>query len=148
MSKVEIKIEIDPMDQVQVVALTALLNAIGGNGELKAPQVANQKEEKIPPHKQKPSATSTVTETAASKPAATKPAATKPAPKKEVIKKEEEGTEGESISIDEIRGLLSKKVSNFRTEIKSKLTEFGANNVTSLPEEKYSDFYEFLNSLE
>lgn len=53
----------------------------------------------------------------------------------------------EAIKIEDVRALLSTKVTDHRDSIKEKLTSFGANNVTSLKPEHYSEFVDFLNSL-
>lgn len=76
------------------------------------------------------------------------PAATSSATESEEIrslldKKVEERT----IKIEEIRALLAKKVEAHRPAIKAKLTEFNAANVTSLKEENYKAFMDFLNTL-
>lgn len=52
------------------------------------------------------------------------------------------------IKISDLRTLLSKKVDEHRDDIKAKLTELGAKNVTTLDEAKYEEFYTFLKSLE
>lgn len=75
-----------------------------------------------------------------------KKATRKTTPKKETPA-EEISTEEKSTTIEEVRALLATKVADNRTDIKAKLTEFKANNVTSLKEENYKEFMEFLNSL-
>lgn len=60
----------------------------------------------------------------------------------------EETTNKESeIKISDLRTLLSKKVDEHRDDIKAKLTELGAKNVTTLDESKYEEFYTFLKGL-
>lgn len=60
----------------------------------------------------------------------------------------EEVTNKESeIKISDLRTLLSKKVDEHRDDIKAKLTELGAKNVTTLDESKYEEFYTFLKDL-
>lgn len=68
-----------------------------------------------------------------------------PQPKKEEKKKEQK--KDKTIKIGDIRSLVSKKVNDHREDIKEKLSEYGAKNVTSLEEENYVDFYNFLNEL-
>lgn len=51
------------------------------------------------------------------------------------------------LDITDIRKVLASKVNTHREAIKEKLNEFGVQNVTTLPTEKYSEFYTFLNSL-
>lgn len=53
-----------------------------------------------------------------------------------------------SISIDEVRAALAKKVNTHREEIKEKLTELGAPSVTKLDSSKYEEMLNFLNSLD
>jgi outer membrane biosynthesis protein TonB len=60
----------------------------------------------------------------------------------------EETTNKESeIKISDLRTLLSKKVDEHRDDIKAKLTELGAKNVTTLDESKYEEFHTFLKDL-
>ena len=66
----------------------------------------------------------------------------KPVAKVETPKPEEKG-----IKIEDVRALTAKKVGTFRREIKAKLTELGAPNVTSLDESLYGTFMDFLNNL-
>lgn len=83
-----------------------------------------------------------------------KKAPVKAASKKAPVKVEEEAeeeAEGEAeesdIKIEDVRALLAKKVNDNRDAIKAKLTELGANNVTSLESSNYPKFMEFLNGL-
>lgn len=91
----------------------------------------------------------------AKKPATRKTRATKPDPKPKEEKpvekievKDEEVVEAKKITIDAVRELLSKKVGEHREDIKSKLGELGAANVTKLDVGKYEKFYTFLSELE
>ena len=59
----------------------------------------------------------------------------------------EEEEKSEGIKIEEVRALTAKKVGTFRREIKAKLTELEAPNVTSLDESLYGTFMDFLNDL-
>lgn len=52
-----------------------------------------------------------------------------------------------SITIESIREELSKKVNDFRNEIKEKLNELGAPSVTKLDKSKYQEMYNFLMAL-
>ena len=66
-----------------------------------------------------------------------------------VEEKADEPTNNEpAIKISDLRTLLSKKVDEHRDDIKAKLTELGAKNVTTLDESKYEEFYTFLKGLE
>ena len=51
------------------------------------------------------------------------------------------------VTIVDLRALLATKVENHRPEIKAKLTELGAANVTTLDPQKYGAFKDYLNSL-
>ena len=57
-------------------------------------------------------------------------------------------TASDNISIEDVREALSKKVATHRSEIKEKLTELGAPSVTKLDKSKYSEMFNFLNSLD
>ena len=50
--------------------------------------------------------------------------------------------------VEEVREKLKEKVSEHREEIKAKLTELGAPNVSSLNPSKYTEFVNFLEGLE
>lgn len=68
--------------------------------------------------------------------------------KVEKIEKIEETTDDSSeIKIEDVRSKLSRKVGTNREEIKAKLKEYDAANVTSLDEKHYVDFIEFLDGL-
>ena len=53
----------------------------------------------------------------------------------------------EEYTVELVREKLKEKVTDHRSEIKTKLTELGAPNVSSLDPAKYADFMNFLNSL-
>ena len=59
-------------------------------------------------------------------------------------KKEERKQE---ITIHELRAALLDKVNDHRAEIKEKLTELGAENVTTLDKSKYVELFNYLKSL-
>lgn len=59
-------------------------------------------------------------------------------------KKEESKQE---ITIHELRAALLDKVNDHRAEIKEKLTELGAENVTTLDKSKYGELFNYLKSL-
>ena len=52
-----------------------------------------------------------------------------------------------SKSIEDVRGMLAKKVNKHRDVIKQKLNELGAPSVTKLDPAKYDEMYNFLESL-
>lgn len=55
--------------------------------------------------------------------------------------------EAKTYTIEEVREKLKEKVAEHREEIKTKLTELGAPNVSNLDPAKYSEFVDFLESL-
>lgn len=70
-------------------------------------------------------------------PAASQPTAStqaKPAPSK-------------TVTIEMIRAAVSAKSGTHRDELRAKLTEFGAKNVTGLVPEHYEEFLDYINSL-
>ena len=50
-------------------------------------------------------------------------------------------------SIEEVRNALAKKINEHRAEIKQKLNELGSPSVTKLDPSKYTEMYNFLESL-
>lgn len=52
-----------------------------------------------------------------------------------------------SKSIEDVRGMLAKKINDHRTVIKQKLNELGAPSVTKLDPAKYNEMYDFLAAL-
>lgn len=52
-----------------------------------------------------------------------------------------------SKGIEDVRGMLAKKVNEHRDVIKQKLSELGAPSVTKLDPAKYDEMYNFLESL-
>jgi hypothetical protein len=81
------------------------------------------------------------------KPKVETPTAKVETPKVETPKVETPKPEVKGIKIEDVRALTAKKVGTFRREIKAKLTELGAPNVTSLDESLYGTFMDFLNDL-
>ena len=65
----------------------------------------------------------------------------KPGPSKE------EQKSAKTVSIEDVRGVLTTKVNDHREAIRAKLNEFGAKSVTTLDPSKYNEMYEFLKSL-
>ena len=52
-----------------------------------------------------------------------------------------------SLTIEDVRKVLSEKANDHRTEIKQKLSDLGAPSVTKLEPSKYQEVYDFLKSL-
>lgn len=76
----------------------------------------------------------------------------KAAPKKKEEPKEEvdeaEESEGASISLDELRQALSSKVKTHKEELRAKMRELGAKNISTLEESKYDEFYSYIKTLD
>lgn len=53
----------------------------------------------------------------------------------------------EKINLATLRALTAEKATSHRAEIKEKLAELGAANVTSIPEEKFNEYHDFITSL-
>lgn len=131
MSQIKLEVAIDVTNPVQVEALNIFLKVLGNNA-----QTADAPVKTIPASK---AATKKVEEIKVEAPEVVSPAAE--------AAQEEAPKEDSTIKIEEVRALLSKKVANHRDAIKNKLTELGANNVTSLDKKHYQAFTDFLNSL-
>lgn len=54
------------------------------------------------------------------------------------------GEDDEVIDIAMLRALTAEKAATHRAEIKEKLAELGAANVTSIPKESYNEYYDFI----
>lgn len=78
----------------------------------------------------------------AAAPAPSKPAAT-PAPGAPAAPT----ASSASKNIEDVRGMLAKKVNDHRDVIKQKLSELGAPSVTKLDPAKYDEMYNFLEAL-
>lgn len=95
----------------------------------------------------------------ASKPAPTTPAPAKPTPQPAAPAQTQSAAEpapsapaapaasSANKSIEDVRGMLAKKVNEHRDVIKQKLNELGAPSVTKLDPAKYDEMYNFLESL-
>jgi hypothetical protein len=89
-----------------------------------------------------PAQTQSAAEPAPSAPAQTQSAA-EPAPSAPAAL----AASSASKSIEDVRGMLAKKVNEHRDVIKQKLNELGAPSVTKLDPAKYDEMYNFLESL-
>lgn len=56
-------------------------------------------------------------------------------------------TTTKGVTLPELRVLLASRVAEHKAEIKAKLTELGAGNLTTLDPAKYEEMYNYLNSL-
>lgn len=94
-----------------------------------------------------------------SKPAPTTPAPAKPTPQPAAPAQTQSAAKpapsapaapaasSASKSIEDVRGMLAKKVNEHRDVIKQKLNELGAPSVTKLDPAKYDEMFNFLESL-
>lgn len=80
------------------------------------------------------------------KPKAKRKTATKPKAKKVEDPEQEETTES-TVKVEDVRALVAEKARDHRAEVKAKLSELGAANVTTLEESKYQEFVDFLSAL-
>lgn len=79
------------------------------------------------------------------KPKAKRKTAAKPKVKKEEPAQEE--TTESTVKVEDVRALVAEKARDHRAEVKAKLSELGAANVTTLEESKYQEFVDFLSAL-
>lgn len=143
---VHIDVFVDITDPEQITALSTFLTKVGKNTQALEAQAESQ-----PKPEPEPESQSQTGEPA--KPAKpSKPVKTpksQPEPQPEPQPESEKPADGErTYQIEEVREKLKVKVSEHREEIKAKLTELGAPNVSSLDPSKYSEFVNFLEGLE
>jgi hypothetical protein len=133
MNQVEIKVTVDANNAEQMSAAVEFLKVLGNLKSVEPSQTSE-----APTKKKEPA-----------KAAVLKPAkeASEPEVKEQLKQESKEVAQEISIKVEDVRALLAKKVNDHRSEIKTKLTELGAGNVTSLKVEQYPDFMEFLNGL-
>ena len=92
------------------------------------------------PKTEKPAPTQTARAQAADAPKTEKPATVAaPAAQASAAKTE--------LTINDVRSIVASKAATHRNEIKSKLAELGAQNVTTLDPSNYQVFVDYLNSL-
>ena len=145
MSLVKLETSFDPSNPEQLAAAMNFLSALGGNGSVSTgtpvtvPATTTEEPKKEAPKKRA---------SRAKKPAET-PETVNAEEKKETPsetpKTEQKAEKG--ITLEDIRSLTSKKAKDHREAIKAKITEWGANNVVQIPEDKFKEFMDFLNSL-
>jgi len=137
MNHVKLEVSLDPSNSEHREALNFFLSVIGNKGTrevsvtnmkvVDAETVSTKKVEKVEAKKIAEENTTKAVE--------------------EATKEEEKLASKSSVKIEDIRKVMSEKIEDNRDAIKAKLVEFKANNVSSLKEDQYSDFLEFLNSL-
>jgi len=140
MSLVKIEASFDPSNPAQLTAAMNFLSAVGGNVIPSGNQApADEPKEETPAAKKRAPRKKKAAEVAETPKTTEQPKEETPAAKKE--------TAPTTITLEDIRTLASKKVKEYREEIKGKLTEWGVPNVVKIPTEKYAEFIDFLNSL-
>lgn len=145
MSKIQINLELDSNkpNELKIVA-KMLLELAGAPTISEAPQAASDQQEsqneEAAPKKRASRAKPKTEESPAEE------IEEVPAEEAEVAPAEEPKAE-EGIKLDDLRASLSLKVKSHRDEIKAKLTELGASNLTTLDAGKYADMNDFLKGL-
>jgi len=149
MSLVKIEASFDPSNLAQLTAAMNFLSAVGGNVIPSGTAVPTEnttadapKEEtpkKRTPRKKKVVEVAEQAETT-----------TADAPKRvhaSEIGKTAPSEKDTNITLEDIRTLTSKKAKDHREAIKAKINGWGVPNVVKIPEDKYQEFIDFLNSL-
>lgn len=154
MSLVKIEASFDPSNPTQLAAAMNFLSAVGGNvipsrGQAPADE---PKEETPAPKKRAPRKKKVVevVETPMQVGVKNMEFAEKAAEAQRIIESKAEASKKETtptITLEDIRTLTSKKAKDHREEIKCKLNEWSVPNVVKIPEDKYQEFTDFLNSL-
>lgn len=147
MKIMNVSLTIDVANVKQVEALERLMRTLGD-----LPMVENLKTEPQKVMQVGPGPSTTVTEKAtrsrkAKTPQVEEPEAEMAQCPSPADMQEEEAPAEEKINIATLRALTAKKASTHRAEIKEKLAELGAANVTSIPEESYNEYHDFITSL-
>lgn len=89
-----------------------------------------------------------INKTAAATPAPAKKEVKPEAPAKTVTPAEIKPENETKVSIEQVRALVQTKAKNgHREAVKEILTEMGADNVSSLPADKYTEFFNRVNAL-
>ena len=162
MNSVEIKITSQGLDAHQASALSTFLTSLGvaeagTKSEAKEVQAANARIaeiEVVDAEEEKPAApkrTRTKKETAP-KAEETTEEEVEEAPVKMAVVEEEEETEEEveakaAVTLMQIRSLVAAKQANHKDQLRKKLQDLGANNVSTLDPKHYVEFHELLTSL-
>jgi len=145
MNLVEIKVNVDVDKPNQVAALNVFLLALASSALVPVgPEPVFSKADQTKAKKLPVKAAENVSEQVALK---LKEAVEQPEETQETPAAEEKAENETTIKIEEVRKLVSDKVANNRDAIKAKLTELGANNVTSLDKKHFQVFADFLKEL-
>ena len=158
MSQIKMEFTLELTDQKTVKAFADFLNTISGGFSsmgFKSPAGEDAKAEEEMPTKAPAKRASRAKNQEAKAPEAASNAEDKEAdyaPSTEDAGEEVTDTKTEtkaapSVSLDDIRSNMSKKVTDHREALQKKLKEFGAKNITTLPEDKYDEFNQFILDL-
>lgn len=132
--KISVEVSVNLSENTQKFLTSLFGNAIAPSAPIaSASKLAPAAPAKPAPAKPTPQPAAPVQTQSAAKPAPSAPAA--PA------------ASSASKSIEDVRGMLAKKVNEHRDVIKQKLNELGAPSVTRLDPTKYDEMYNFLESL-
>ena len=155
MSKIQINVELDSTKPNELKIVAKMLLELAGAPTISEQAASDQQEsqdEEVAPKKRvyraKPKTEQDVeaSEAEETKAEETKAEETKAEETKAEEPKAEAASE-EGIKLDDLRASLSLKVKSHRDEIKAKLTELGASNLTTLDAGKYADMNDFLKGL-
>lgn len=138
MQKIKITAVIDMANPVQMQAAADFFSALSDSSEVTQTETPTQPKQAKPKRKRR-----TKAEIDAEK------AQKENADAVDTSEKETDNTSGPTVyKISDVRTKLSEKVANHRTAIKGKLSDLGAKNVSSMKPEDYTEFVEFLDSLD
>lgn len=135
MTDVKVSVEINLTESTKKFLAECIANVLTSNIEPVASQPAKPAAPKATPAPAKPAVPKTVN-----------PGAITTAPKTEPQPAKLE-SQNPSITIDDVRKVVASKAAEHRNEVKTKLTELGARNVTTLDPSKYQELVDYLNTL-
>lgn len=155
MSKIQINLELDSNKPNELKIVAKMLLELAGAptiSEAASDQQESQNEEASPkkrasrakPKPEQDAEDAEASEAEESKAEESKAEETKA---EEAEEPKAEAASEEGIKLDDLRASLSLKVKSHRDEIKAKLTELGASNLTTLDAGKYADMNDFLKGL-
>lgn len=152
MANLEIKLSLDGTNDEMVEVTGKLLSALAKTDvEFKAEASAPTSDELEKKIIQKEKAAK-VAELKAKKAAEAKAKKEEEKASKEKEKEIEETEDSEDndpvVTIEQIKSVMAKKISEHRDSIKKQMTKIGAQNVSTIPESAYNDFYSFLEELD
>lgn len=140
MAKIEIKVVIDLSNVAQTAAMNNLIKSLSTEQSEMGVQSPATEEAKPEPAPKRTRSTKTT-------PAPKEEAKPEPAPETSEEESTGEAETQSEVTIKDVREALSEKVDQHRAAIKTKLTSFGASNVTSLDPSHYGEMLNFLKAL-